>query len=80
MLFLSGTRDELATLDLLRPTIEKVGKYASLHLIETANHSYKVLKKTRTSTEDVFAEMARTTREWVDKLPGGHSSPRSPAM
>lgn len=68
MLFLSGTRDELATLDLLEPTIKKLGKFATLHKIDTANHSYKVLKKTRESTEDVFSEMARVTREWIDKM------------
>ena len=68
MLFLSGTRDELATLDLLEPIVKGLGKRATLHLIDTANHSYKVLKKTRTSDEDVFIEMARTVREWADKL------------
>jgi len=67
MLFLSGTRDELATLDLLEPTIAKLGRRATLHLIDTANHGYKVLKKTRTSTEDVFAEMARAFTEWTDR-------------
>ncbi len=66
MLFLSGTRDELATLDLLEPTINTLGKRATLHLIETANHSYKILKKTRTSSEDVFAEMARVTADWIN--------------
>lgn len=65
MLFLSGTRDELATLDLLEPTIAKLGKQATLHLLETANHGYKVLKKTRTSTEDVFDEMARVLADWT---------------
>jgi uncharacterized protein len=65
MLFLSGTRDELATLDLLEPTIGKLGDKATLHKIDTANHGYKVLKKTRTSTEDVFAEMARVLSDWA---------------
>ena len=68
MLFLSGTRDDLATLDLLEPTIEKLGKHATLHLLDTANHSYKVLKKTRTSSEDVFTEMARTMSGWIKKV------------
>jgi len=67
MLFLSGSRDELATLDLLKSTVAKLGKGATLHLLDTANHSYKVLKKTRTSPEDVFDEMARAAREWLDK-------------
>lgn len=69
MLFLSGTRDELATLDLFEPTVAALGKRATLHLIDTANHSYKILKKTRTSTEDVFGEMARITGEWIAKAP-----------
>jgi predicted alpha/beta-hydrolase family hydrolase len=67
MLFLSGSRDEFLTLDLFRPIVKKLGKNATLHLIDTANHSYKILKKTRTSTEDVFAEMARVAKEWTEK-------------
>ncbi len=67
MLFLSGTRDELATLELLEPTVKKLGKNATLHKIHTANHGYKVLKKMRTSDEDVFAEMARVMKDWVAK-------------
>lgn len=65
MLFLSGSRDELATRELLEPTIKTLGRKAHLHLIDTANHSYKILKKTRTSTEDIFAEMARVASEWA---------------
>lgn len=68
MLFLSGTRDPLGELNLLEPTIEKLGKNAKLHLLETADHSFKVLKRTRTSTEDVFDEMARVTSEWAHAL------------
>ena len=68
MLFLSGTRDELATLDLLESVVKGLGKKATLHKIETANHSYKILKKSRTSDEDVFAEMARVTAEWASRL------------
>lgn len=65
MLFLSGTRDELATLELLEPTVNNLGKKATLHLLDTANHGYKILKKTRTSAEEVFDEIARATSEWL---------------
>lgn len=65
MLFLTGTRDALNDLELFRPVIQKLGGHATLHLLDTADHSYKVLKKTRASDEDVFIEMARTAREWV---------------
>src|SRR6476661_7302675 len=65
MLFLSGTRDSLAELDLLRPVVKRLGKRATLHLVETADHSFKTLKRTRASSEDVFAELARVVREWA---------------
>lgn len=68
MLFVTGTRDELATLDLFEPTVAKLGKLATLHLLDTANHSYKILKKTRASDEDVFDEMARVTSDWSKNL------------
>lgn len=68
MLFLSGTRDALAELDLLQPVVENLGGLASLHLVDTADHSFKVLKRTRTSTEDVFAELARVLRDWADSI------------
>ena len=68
MLFLSGTRDALASLELLKPVVKKLGKKATLHLLETGDHSYKILKRTRESTEDIFVEMARVVREWADEL------------
>ena len=67
MLFLSGTRDALAELELLEPVVEKLGSQATLHLLDTADHSFKILKRTRQSSEDVFAEMCRVVREWVDR-------------
>ncbi len=67
MLFLSGTRDELASLDLLRPVCKKLGKRATLHTLDTADHGYKVLKRSRESKEDVYAEMARVVREWASR-------------
>jgi predicted alpha/beta-hydrolase family hydrolase len=68
MLFLSGTRDTLAELDLLEPVIAKLGSRATLHLVDTADHSYKILKRTRKSDEDVFVKMARVTRGWITSI------------
>lgn len=71
MLFLSGTRDDLAELDLLRPVCERLGdRAATLHLLDTADHGFNVLKRSRQSQEDVFVEMARVTREWIGKKVG----------
>ena len=68
MLFLSGTRDELAHLDLLQPVCKKLGKRATLHPLETADHGFRTLKRSRKSEDDVFVEMARTVREWATAL------------
>jgi len=68
MLFLSGTRDALAELDLLEPVVKNLGKQATLHLVDTADHSFKILKRSRTRDEDVFVELARATRIWTDGL------------
>ena len=67
MLFLSGTRDKLAVLDLLEPVCEKLSDKATLHLLDTADHGFKVLKR-RNTEEDVFVEMARVLSEWVETL------------
>ena len=39
-----------------------------LHLLDTADHGFRTLKRTRKSTEDVFVEMARIVREWAARL------------
>jgi uncharacterized protein len=68
MLFLSGTRDELAATDLLQAVCKKLGKSATLHPLDTADHGFRILKRSRKSDEDVFVEMARIVREWASKL------------
>ena len=68
MLFLSGTRDELANMDLLRPVCERLGRRVALHTVETADHGYKILKRSRASEEDVFVEMARVVRDWASEF------------
>jgi predicted alpha/beta-hydrolase family hydrolase len=65
MLFLSGTRDDLAELNLLRPVCERLGEKATLYLLETADHGFAVQKRSRPSAEDVFVEMARVLHAWI---------------
>jgi predicted alpha/beta-hydrolase family hydrolase len=45
MLFLQGTRDEFAQLELLQPVCEGLGVRARLHLVEGADHSFRVPKR-----------------------------------
>jgi len=65
MLFLTGSRDKLANPELLDQVITKLGQRATLHLLDTADHGYKILKRTRESDEDVFVEMVRIVRDWL---------------
>ena len=68
MLFLQGTRDELADLNLLRPITTKLGSQATLHIVEGADHSFHVLKKSGKSDAEVLGELAETTASWAKKL------------
>src|SRR5262245_21957654 len=68
MLFLSGTRDELADMGLLQSVCKKLGERVTLHPLDTADHGFRTLKRSRKSEEDVFVEMARIAREWTSKL------------
>lgn len=65
MLFLQGTRDRLADLDLLRPVCEKLGPAASLHIVAGADHSFHVLKRTGRSTAEVLEELVEATAGWT---------------
>jgi predicted alpha/beta-hydrolase family hydrolase len=66
MLFLSGTRDAMAQRELLEQTVDQLPT-AQLHWLETADHGYRTLKRTRTSPENVFDEMARVGREFMEQ-------------
>jgi len=66
MLFLQGTRDEFAQLDLLQQVVKGLGDRAKLHLIEEGDHSFKVPKRTGKTETDVMNELADTFLQWVN--------------
>lgn len=68
MLFLQGTRDTLADLSLWRPLCAKLGPRATLHIVETADHSFHVLKRSGRTDAEVLRELARTTASWAEAL------------
>jgi len=45
MLFVSGDRDALADVDLLKPVVAGLGDRATLHLVAGADHSFRVAAK-----------------------------------
>jgi predicted alpha/beta-hydrolase family hydrolase len=65
MLFLQGTRDELADLHLLRPICDELGPQATLHVIDGADHSFHMLKRSGHTDAEVLAELAETAASWA---------------
>jgi uncharacterized protein len=70
MLFLSGSRDPLAELDLLKPVVKKLGPRAKLVLAADADHSFHVPAKTGRKDPEVFAELLDAARDWMLKIAG----------
>jgi uncharacterized protein len=68
MLFMQGSKDKLADLNLLNPVIHKLGNKATLHVIENADHSFHLPKKAGKSDEEVFKEIATKIKAWSGLL------------
>jgi predicted alpha/beta-hydrolase family hydrolase len=68
MLFLQGTRDTLADLTLLRPICGKLGPLATLHIIDSADHAFHVLKRSGKTDSQVLQELAQTTAAWATSI------------
>lgn len=68
MLFLQGTRDDLAHLPLLQPMIQRLGARATLRPFEYADHSFHVPARTGRKDSEVLAEMLDALAEWIDSV------------
>ncbi len=66
MLFVQGTRDRLAPMDLIKPVAESLG--ASIHVVEDGDHSFRVLKRTGRDVWEVLDEVVAVTADWIGKL------------
>jgi len=66
MLFLQGTRDDLADLALLKPVVERLGLRASLVLFDDADHSFHVPARSGRKDGDVLASLADAIAAWID--------------
>ena len=67
MLFLQGTRDTLAALDLMRPVCDHLGARATLHVVEAADHSFGVLKRSGRTNAEVVAELGAAISTWITR-------------
>jgi predicted alpha/beta-hydrolase family hydrolase len=65
MLFLQGTRDTLADLELIRRTTAQLGARASLQILEGADHSFHVLVRSGRTDEQVVQELLDVMARWM---------------
>lgn len=75
MLFLQGTRDEFAQLDLLQDVVKGLGDRATLHLVDEGDHSFSVPKRTGKTEADVMNELAGTIHTWIARVVSPGATP-----
>ena len=68
LLFLQGTRDKMAALDLLDPVCQDLLQATTLRVVEGADHGFHVLKRSGRTDDEVQDELADATRSWIDGL------------
>lgn len=68
MLFLQGTRDELASLELLEPLIKQLGEGATLKLLQDADHSFHAPARTGRKDQQVRNEALQALAAWIETV------------
>ena len=66
MLFLSGTRDNFLSVELMENAVSPLSQ-AMLHWLEGADHGFHVLKRSGRSDEDIVAEAVHALGGWFDR-------------
>ncbi|GIV35118.1 MAG: alpha/beta hydrolase [Chitinophagales bacterium] len=67
MLFIQGSRDNLADVNLMRALVKKLGKIATLHVVEGADHSFRVAGSPQAQAA-VVSEICEVAASWIKKL------------
>ena len=70
MLFLQGTRDDFAKLDLIEPIVARLGGRAELKLFRDADHSFHVPARSGRTDVEVRSDLTRTLATWIDSVIG----------
>jgi len=65
MLFISGSKDALAEIDLLRSSIDRLRAKATIELIADADHAFHVPARTGRKDPDVLAAALETAVRWM---------------
>jgi len=72
MLFISGTRDALCDVDLMRAALQPLGDRADLVWLEGADHGFHVPRRSGRGDEDVQREAARAAENWWQRVRAGN--------
>ena len=65
LLFLQGSRDDFARLDLITDVCEELGDNATLHVVEDGDHSFAVPKRSGRGREEIIGELTQTIADWA---------------
>ncbi|UCH83852.1 MAG: alpha/beta hydrolase, partial [Candidatus Latescibacterota bacterium] len=68
MLFVQGTRDRLADVDMMTDLCRSLGKRATLHIVDGGDHSFNVLKRSGRDQSEVMQEIADAVSSWINKI------------
>jgi len=68
MLFLSGARDDFATLPFLEPQVARLGTMATLRLFQDADHSFHVPKASGTTDAATLDAVLDALAGWIDAV------------
>jgi len=72
MLFLQGTRDKLAQLDLVTGTCSRMGSRVTLGIAQGADHGFNVLKRSGRTQAEVLDELVSATVSFCRGTIGKH--------
>lgn len=68
MLFVQGTRDKLADPALLAGVTKGLGRNASVHMVDQADHAFHVPARSGRTDSDVVAEIADAFAAWIARI------------
>ena len=70
ILFLQGTRDDFAKLELIQPVVSRLGDRARLQLFPDADHSFHVPARSARTDAEVRGDLIRTLAAWMQSVIG----------
>jgi predicted alpha/beta-hydrolase family hydrolase len=68
MLFLQGSRDSLAEVTLVEGVVKHLGRLATLHLVDGADHSFHVLARSGRNDREVMDEILDAFAGWANSI------------